>query len=152
MGILSNIFAKIFPRSHPAVTQAQQQQVASPGSQQRATASTPQQQPQQAPWPQPSAQPIGQNANQALQPVDVEAILNDKARKSGQQLNWRNSIVDLMKLLDIDSDLQSRKALANELGYSGDMGDSAAMNIWLHKQVMNKLAANGGIVPADLKD
>ena len=146
MGILSNIFAKIFPRSHPAVAQAQQQQVASPGSQQRATAGTPQQ--PQPTWPQPSAQPQAQ----ALQLVDVEAILNDKANKSGQQLNWRTSIVDLMKLLDLDSGLQSRKELAQELGYKGDMADSASMNIWLHKQVMNKLAANGGIVPADLKD
>jgi hypothetical protein len=147
MGILSNIFSKIFPRSHPAVAQ-QQPQVASAGSQQRATPASPQQAPSaQGGFPNP-----GTLQPQALQPVDVEAILNDKAKKAGQTLNWRSSIVDLMKLLDLDSGLQSRKELAAELGYSGDMNDSASMNIWLHKQVMNKLAANGGIVPADLKD
>lgn len=86
------------------------------------------------------------------EPVDVEAVLNDMASKNGQSLNWRSSIVDLMKLLGLDSSLENRKALARELGYSGDMGDSASMNIWLHKQVMRKLAENGGKVPADLRD
>ena len=84
--------------------------------------------------------------------VDVEAILNSKLQASGQQLNWRTSIVDLLKLLDLDSSLQSRKELAAELHYTGDTSDSASMNIWLHRQVMNKLSANGGKVPADLKD
>jgi hypothetical protein len=74
------------------------------------------------------------------------------ASKNPQQLNWKQSIVDLMKLLGLDSSLDNRKALAKELGYSGDMNDSASMNIWLHKQVMNKLAENGGNVPAELKD
>ena len=86
------------------------------------------------------------------QPVDVEAVLNALAAKNPQKLNWRTSIVDLMKLLDIDSSLQHRKELATELGYKGDSNDSAAMNIWLHKQVMTQLAANGGKVPADLRD
>lgn len=84
--------------------------------------------------------------------VDVEAILNDLASKAGQKLNWKTSIVDLMKLLDLDSSLSARKELAQELNYSGDMNDSASMNIWLHKQVMTKLAENGGKVPDDLKD
>jgi hypothetical protein len=84
--------------------------------------------------------------------VDVEAILNNMAASAGQPLNWRTSIVDLLKLLNLDSSLQSRKELAAELHYTGDTGDSAAMNVWLHRQVMNKLAANGGKVPADLKD
>ena len=84
--------------------------------------------------------------------VDVEAILNDLASKAGQKLNWKTSIVDLMKLLDLDSSLSARKELAEELNYSGDMNDSASMNIWLHKQVMKKLAENGGKVPDDLKD
>ena len=84
------------------------------------------------------------------QNVDVEAILNGMASKNSQNLNWRTSIVDLMKLLDLDSSLQARKELAQELHYSGDMNDSATMNIWLHKQVMKKLAENGGKVPADL--
>lgn len=88
----------------------------------------------------------------AMASVDVEALLNDMAAKSTQTLNWRSSIVDLMKLLGLDSSLAERKALATELGYPQDMDDSAAMNIWLHRQVMNKLADNGGKVPADLKD
>ena len=86
------------------------------------------------------------------QPVDVEAVLTQLAAQKGQTLNWRTSIVDLMKLLDLDSSLAERKELARELGYSGDMNDSASMNIWLHKQVMRKLADNGGKVPAELKD
>ncbi|MGZ5848148.1 MAG: DUF3597 domain-containing protein, partial [Ramlibacter sp.] len=88
----------------------------------------------------------------AAQPVDVEAVLNGMARNNPQKLNWRTSIVDLMKLLDLDSSLQARKDLADELHYTGDKNDSASMNIWLHKQVMKKLAENGGKVPADLKD
>lgn len=84
--------------------------------------------------------------------VDVEANLNNIAATKGQDLNWRTSIVDLMKLLDIDSSLDNRKELAQELGYTGDLNGSAEMNIWLHKAVMNELAANGGTVPADLRD
>jgi hypothetical protein len=84
-------------------------------------------------------------------PVDVAAIMDDLAGKAGQKLDWRKSIVDLMKLLDLDSSLGARKELAKELNYSGDTNDSATMNIWLHKQVMTKLAENGGKVPADLK-
>ena len=82
----------------------------------------------------------------------MEALLNDMAQKNPEKLNWKTSIVDLMKLLDLDSSLGERKELAKELGYTGDTSDSAAMNIWLHRQVMNKLAANGGTVPADLRD
>jgi len=85
------------------------------------------------------------------QSVDVEAVLTDLASQSPQQLNWRTSIVDLVKLLNLDSSLQARKELAQELHYSGDMNDSATMNVWLHKQVMQKLAENGGKVPDDLK-
>ena len=84
--------------------------------------------------------------------MDVEGILNGLARQNQQKLNWRTSIVDLMKLLGLDSGLEPRKALAQELHYTGDMSDSASMNIWLHKQVMTKLAENGGKVPADLKN
>jgi hypothetical protein len=83
--------------------------------------------------------------------VDVEGILTTLASKNSQQLNWRASIVDLMKLLDLDSSLNARKELASELHYKGDMNDSASMNIWLHKQVMQKLAENGGKVPDELK-
>jgi hypothetical protein len=76
--------------------------------------------------------------------------MESKAAAAGQKLNWRTSIVDLMKLLNLDSSLGARKELATELGYTGDMNDSATMNIWLHKQVMKKVAENGGTVPADL--
>lgn len=82
--------------------------------------------------------------------VDVAAVLDAAVAKSGQKLNWKTSIVDLMKALDMDSSLSARKALADELGYTGDKSDSATMNIWLHKQVLAKLAANGGKVPETL--
>ncbi len=84
--------------------------------------------------------------------IDVEQMLDGMAAKSGEKLNWKTSIVDLMKLLGLDSSLSARKELAQELHYTGDTNDSASMNIWLHRQVMNKVAANGGKVPADLKD
>jgi hypothetical protein len=86
-----------------------------------------------------------------LQGVDVAAIVDKAAKAKGEKLEWRTSIVDLMKALDIDSSLSARKELAHELGYTGDTNDSATMNIWLHKQVMAKLAANGGKLPADIK-
>ena len=82
--------------------------------------------------------------------VDVNAVLTERAAKKKEKLDWRHSIVDLMKVLDLDSSLTARKELAQELHYTGDMSDSASMNIWLHKQVMRKLAENGGKVPADL--
>ena len=86
------------------------------------------------------------------QSVDVAAIVDKAAAaKKGEKLEWRTSIVDLMKALDIDSSLGARKELAKELGYSGDTNDSATMNIWLHKQVMAKLAANGGKLPPEIK-
>ena len=83
-------------------------------------------------------------------PVDVEALMESK--NVGRNLNWRVSIVDLMALLDMDHSLAARKELATELGYTGELNGSAEMNIWLHKQVMKELAANGGKVPADLLD
>ena len=131
MSILSKIFGKIFPSAQAAEA------------------------PQPAPSSSPAATPVPAPAAAAPTPiaqVDVEALLNDKASKNPQKLNWKTSIVDLMKLLDLDSSLTERKELAKELGYTGDTNDSATMNIWLHKQVMNKLAANGGKVPADLQD
>ena len=85
------------------------------------------------------------------QTVDVAPILDKAVAAKKEKLEWRTSIVDLMKALDIDSSLGARKELAKELGYSGDTNDSATMNIWLHKQVMAKLAANGGKLPADIK-
>lgn len=91
-------------------------------------------------------------ASTPLSEVDVEKILDDLAQQSGQKLNWRTSIVDTMKALGIDSSLEHRKELARELQYSGDMNDSAAMNVWLHKRVMKELAANGGKLPPELRD
>jgi hypothetical protein len=85
------------------------------------------------------------------QTVDIVPILEQAAAAKKEKLNWRTSIVDLMKVLDLDSSLGARKELAKELGYTGDTNDSAKMNVWLHKQVMNKLAANGGKVPEELK-
>jgi hypothetical protein len=85
------------------------------------------------------------------QSVDVAAIVDKAAAAKGEKLQWRTSIVDLMKALDIDSSFNARKELAKELGYTGDSNDSATMNIWLHKQVMVKLAANGGKLPPEIK-
>ena len=84
--------------------------------------------------------------------VDVDAILAEAASQKGEQLNYKSSIVDLMKLLDLDSSLDNRKELATELGYTGDKDGSAEMNIWLHKAVMTKLEENGGKVSAELRD
>ena len=92
------------------------------------------------------------SATAAPPKVDVELVLETMAAGTSQKLDWRNSIVDLMKLVGIDSSLANRKALAQELGYPGDMNDSAAMNVWLHKEVMRRLAENGGHVPANLTD
>jgi Domain of unknown function (DUF3597) len=92
----------------------------------------------------PAAAPAGE-------PVDVAAIMDNLASHATQKLDWRNSIVDLMKLINLDSSLAARKELAQELNYTGDMNDSASMNIWLHKEVMTKLAENGGKIPDELK-
>jgi hypothetical protein len=123
MSILGNIFRKIFPSAEAATPTA----------------------------PAPAGTP-GATSAPAMPMVDVEAVLNDMAKSNPEKLNWKTSIVDLMKLLGLDSSLSERKELAKELGYTGDTSDSAAMNIWLHRQVMNKVAANGGKVPAELKD
>ncbi|OWT69049.1 MULTISPECIES: DUF3597 domain-containing protein [unclassified Achromobacter] len=141
MGIFSTILAKIFPSDHPA---------AASGAAGAAAGSAPGAAPASggAPAAASGAAPAAAN----LPPVDVEAILSAKQASSGQPLNWRTSIVDLMKLLGLDSSLAARKTLAGELGYTGSTDDSAAMNIWLHKEVMTKLAANGGKVPDDLKN
>jgi len=88
----------------------------------------------------------------AMAQVDVEKVVSEMAAKKKEKLDWKKSIVDLMKVLDLDSSLKARQELAKELHYTGDMNDSAKMNVWLHKQVMTKLAENGGKVPADMKD
>lgn len=88
---------------------------------------------------------------QPRQTVDIAAIVDKAAAAKGEKLEWRTSIVDLMKALGLDSSLSARKQLANELNYSGNTNDSATMNVWLHKQIMAKLAANGGKLPSDIK-
>jgi len=106
-----------------------------------------------APTTAPSASSATAAASAApAQTVDVAAIVDKAvAAHKGEKLEWRTSIVDLMKALDIDSSLAARKELAKELGYTGDTNDSASMNVWLHKQVMSKLAANGGKLPPEIK-
>jgi len=136
MSILGNIFNKIFHRGDASGSASTTTVAAAPPDGSSAAA----------------AGVAAQAEAQKAAPVDVEAVLNGMAATNSQKLNWRTSIVDLMKLLDLDSSLQARKDLATELGYTGAKDGSAEMNLWLHKQVMNKLAANGGKVPAELRD
>ena len=132
MSILGNIMSVIFDHSSSAAA------ATAPASTAPATP---------AAQPTPAAPPTATPAA----PVDVAAIMDGLAAKSSERLDWRRSIVDLMKLINLDSSLTARKELAQELSYTGDMNDSASMNIWLHKQVMTKLAENGGKVPDELR-
>ena len=134
MSIFGKIMGAIFGTSAGAAT---------PGST-PSTSSAP------APGSAPAGAAPGPGADAAAS-VDVAAILDKAVAAKGEKLEWKTSIVDLMKALDIDSSLTARKELAKELGYTGDTNDSATMNIWLHKQMMAKLAANGGKLPADIK-
>jgi 3-oxoacyl-ACP reductase-like protein len=134
MSILGSLMGKILGHSDAKATAARPAAPAAPA-------------PAAAPTPAPAAA-----AAAAPSVVDVETVLEAMAAGTNQKLDWRNSIVDLMKLVGIDSSLANRKALAQELGYTGDMNDSAPMNIWLHKQVLRKLSENGGQVPANLLD
>jgi hypothetical protein len=107
-----------------------------------------------SPGPQPRADApatVAPPGSPGTGQVDIAAVLDRMAAGASQKLNWRKSIVDLMKLLKLDSSLAARKKLAQELSYAGDTKDSAAMNVWLHKQVMLKLSEHGGKVPAELK-
>jgi 3-oxoacyl-ACP reductase-like protein len=150
MSILGKIFGRIFPHANagqaPATTTAQQPS----GQQQPGAPARPATQPQAA----PQAAPAAGNAAPAatMERVDIEKVLDGMAANNSQKLNWRTSIVDLMKLVGMDSTLQERKDLADELGYSGDKNDSAKMNMWLHKEVMKRMEQNGGKVPANLMD
>ena len=146
MGLLGTLFSKIFPSSHAANRGASTTQSTAQASQQPAGQSAAGQ--MSAPNQQTAAQNAGTQSGMAT--VDVEQLLNDMAANNSQKLNWRTSIVDLMKLVGMDSSIENRKELAKELHYTGDTSDSAAMNIWLHKQVMKKIAENGGKVPQDL--
>jgi Domain of unknown function (DUF3597) len=100
---------------------------------------------------QASAAPTAEPAAPPPQTIDIEDIVDKAAAAKGEKLAWRTSIVDLMKALGLDSGLAVRKQLAKELNYTGDTNDSATMNVWLHKQIMAKLAANGGKLPSDIK-
>jgi hypothetical protein len=134
MSIFGKIRDAIFGKAKAAQPQAQTQAQAP---------SSPAAMPQMKPAAAAPAQPVD---------VDVDAILADLASKSGEKLNYQSSIVDLMKLLDLDPSLANRKELATELGYAGAKDGSAEMNIWLHKRVMEELEKNGGKVSAALKD
>jgi 3-oxoacyl-ACP reductase-like protein len=104
-----------------------------------------------APATAPGAAPAATAAATAAPPqVDVAAVLNGLAAKNPEKLDWKHSIVDLMKLVGMDSSLSARKELATDLHYTGDMNDSATMNMWLHKEVLRKLSENGGKVPQEL--
>lgn len=98
----------------------------------------------------PQAAPAAPAAVAPAPEVDVAGILDFMNDQRAQKLNWRTSIVDLMKLVGLESSLSERKELADELGYTGDKSDSASMNIWLHKQVIQKIKDNGGRLPTDL--
>jgi len=140
MSIFGSMMSKIFRHPKAKAAPAQPQAQAAPEVPQPAAPAPAQPAPQPAPA---AAAPMEQ--------VDVAAVLDVMAQDNPEKLDWRRSIVDLMKLLSLDSSLAARKELAAELGYTGDTGDSASMNIWLHKQVMTKLAENGGLVPDSLR-
>jgi len=137
MGLLSNLMSKIFSHAATATPVGGSPSAAQPG------AATP-------------AAPAVQSAATATAPaappktVDVAAILDGLVAKNPEKLDWKRSIVDLMKLVGMDSSFAARKQLAQELNYTGDPNDSASMNIWLHKQVLIKIAENGGKVPQEL--
>jgi hypothetical protein len=132
MSILATIMSKILGKTPAAVT--------SPATAAERT-------------PQADAPVNAPGAPQAAMPtVDVAAVLDAMKDKATQELNWKTSIVDLMKLLSMDSSLPARQELAKELHYDGDTSDSATMNVWLHRQIMRKLAENGGKLPDDLKE
>jgi hypothetical protein len=134
MSILGNIISTIFGHAGAKPPSP------SPGTGPASTGST-------------SSRPSGSSGAPAApqSAVDVEAVLTKLAAQNKEKLDWRRSIVDLMKLLKLDSSLSARKALAKELHYTGNPNDSASLNVWLHKQVMIKLAENGGKVPDSLK-
>lgn len=154
MSILGRIFSRILPHanaSQPAQATPAAQAPARPAAQPQAQPAAPQATAPQAPQ-STTQQPAPAAATATMERVDVEKVLDGLAANNPQKLNWRTSIVDLMKLVGMDSTLQERKELADELGYTGDKSDTARMNIWLHKAVMQKLEENGGKVPDNLKD
>ena len=130
MSILGDIISKVF--SHASAAPAPSTPAATPAA-------------------APAGAPAPASTPATATPVDVSAVLDKLAAQSKEKLDWRHSIVDMMKLLNLDSSLGARKHLAEELHCTGNMNDSASMNIWLPGQVMTKLSENGGKVPDDLK-
>ena len=152
MSIFGKIKDAIFGHNGPLGGQFGGKKDAAPAPTPASTGGAPRPAPQQQPHAAPAQAPATP-ASAPAQHVDVEQVLtNISSQKGNPDLNWRTSIVDLMKLLDLDSSLANRKELATELGYSGAKDGSAEMNIWLHKAVMRELEKNGGTVPASMKD
>jgi hypothetical protein len=150
MGLFSSMMQKIFRGA--ANAEAPQDAWTGGPSESRVEAARRQGVPVAQATPNAGASANNLPAPGASGPVDVAGILNGMAATNGEKLDWKHSIVDLMKLLGMESSLSERKELAKELNYTGDTNDSAKMNMWLHKEVMRKLAENGGKVPADLLD
>ncbi|WP_292050543.1 MULTISPECIES: DUF3597 domain-containing protein [unclassified Brevundimonas] len=132
MSVLGKIFGNIFKKKDQAAGAAPASGTAAP-----------------APAPAPTAPAVAPQPA-SIQDVDVAGLLDFMNEQRSQKLNWRTSIVDLMKLVGMESSLAERKELADELGYTGDKSDTATMNIWLHKQVIQKIRDNGGQLPSDL--
>ena len=146
MGIFSSIKEKLFGKAEEKPAQTVTAEAVKPATADMSATPTVS---NEAVATSTGSQPVAATPSQ---PVDVAAILDAAVAKNGQKLDWRRSIVDMMKALGMDASLQERKELADELGYTGDKSDSASMNIWLHKALMKALADNGGKVPADLLD
>lgn len=144
MGMFHNLMAKIFAHGPATATPAPASSTPSP-----ATGSAPTQSPGAPSANNPTAAPTAPAASAAA-PVDITAVLDGLAANNPEDLDWKRSIVDMLKLVGMDSSLSARKELADDLHYSGDKSDSATMNGWLHAEVLKKLAANGGKVPAEL--
>jgi len=145
MGLLSNLISKIF--SHAPATAVATAPAAAGAPAAQPTVAT---QPTATAAPAPAAAPMPSAPKPAPPTVDIAAVMEGLAAKNAEKLDWKRSIVDLMKLVGMDSSLSARKELATELHYTGDMNDSASMNVWLHKEVLKKLAENGGKVPPEL--
>src|SRR5262245_56017590 len=139
MALFSHLLSRIWGHADTAAPTA-----ASTGGNSAATPSS------ATPDAAPAAAPAAPASPAA--PVDVAAVLNGLAATHAERLDWQHSIVDLLKLVGLDSSLAARKELATDLGYTGELDGSAAMNLWLHKEVMKKLADNGGKVPQELLD
>jgi 3-oxoacyl-ACP reductase-like protein len=138
MSIFGSIVSAIFPHaSAPATAQTTAAAAPTPAA--------------AAPSAAAPATPSGASSPKSISQADVVAMIEKAVGAQGEDLNWKQSIVDLMKALKLDSSLAARKQLAQELGYTGALDGSAQMNVWLHKQVMAKLAEGGGALPAGLK-